>query len=62
MSLVDGEHLLVADAAADFAECVLSLLDDDRLWGRLQLEGRALIASTLSEAVVARGLETLFRV
>jgi len=62
MSLVDGEHLLVADAAVDFADCVLSLLDDDRLWGRLQLEGRALIASTLSEAVVARGLETLFRV
>jgi glycosyltransferase involved in cell wall biosynthesis len=62
MSLVDGEHLLVADAAANFAECVLSLLDDDELWGRLQRQGRALIGQTLSEAVVARRLEALFRV
>ena len=62
MSLLDDEHLLVADAAEDFAECVLSLLDDDGLWSRLQAQGRALIATTLSEAVVARRLETLFRV
>jgi len=62
MSLVDGEHLLVADAADDFADCVLSLLQDDALWCRLQAKGRALIEQTLSEAVVGRRLETLFRV
>jgi hypothetical protein len=62
MSLVDGEHLLVADAAGDFAESVLNLLDDDGLWARLQGEGRALIEKTLSPAVVARRLEALFRV
>ena len=61
MSLVDGAHLLVADTAEDFAESVLSLLDDDGLWGRLQTQGRALVESTLSESVVARRLETLFR-
>jgi O-antigen biosynthesis protein len=62
MSLVDGAHLLMADTAEEFAEAVLSLLDDDGLWGRLQTHGRALIESTLSETVVARRLEMLFRV
>jgi O-antigen biosynthesis protein len=62
MSLVDGEHVLVADAAEDFAECVLSLLDDDGLWIRLQAQGGALIEKTLSRAVVARRVEALFRV
>jgi hypothetical protein len=62
MSLVAGEHLLVADVAEDFAEAVLGLLQDDALWLRLQAQGRALIEATLSKAVVARRLETLFRV
>jgi hypothetical protein len=62
MCLADGEHVLVADRAADFANCVLSLLDDDGLWSHLQVRGRAHMESTLSEAVVARRLETLFRV
>jgi hypothetical protein len=62
MSLVDGEHLLVAETAEAFAEAVLSLLRDDALWCGLQADGRALIEATLSEAVVARRLETLFRV
>jgi glycosyltransferase involved in cell wall biosynthesis len=62
MSLVADEHLLVADMAEDFAEAVLSLLQDDALWRRLQAQGRALIQATLSKPVVARRLETLFRV
>jgi hypothetical protein len=62
MSLADGEHLLLADNARDFANCVLTLLDDDRLWGDLQVRGRAHMEGTLSEAVVARRVETLFRV
>ena len=62
MSLVDGEHLLIADAAEEFASCVLSLLNDDALWRRCQAQGRALVERTLSVAVVARRLETLFHV
>jgi glycosyltransferase involved in cell wall biosynthesis len=62
MSLVNGEHVLVADGAEDFAESVLSLLSDNGLWKHLQAQGRALTEATLSEAVVARRLETLFRV
>jgi glycosyltransferase involved in cell wall biosynthesis len=62
MSLVNGEHVLVADGAEDFAENVLSLLNDDGLWEHLQAQGRALTEATLSKAVVARRLETLFRV
>jgi hypothetical protein len=41
---------------------VLSLLSDNGLWKHLQAQGRALTEATLSEAVVARRLETLFRV
>ena len=62
MSAVDGQHLLVAESAEDFAERVLSLLEDDKLWRRLQERGRRLIEQTLSEAVVAARVETLFRV
>jgi glycosyltransferase involved in cell wall biosynthesis len=62
MSLVDGEHVLVADGATDFANCVVRLLHDDLLWTHLQVHGRAHMESTLSEAVVARRLERLFRV
>ena len=61
MSLVAGEHLLVADAPEDFAEHVLCLLRDDGLWSCLQTNGRALIEATLSETAVARRVETLFR-
>ena len=62
MSLMDGEHVLVADGAEDFAEHVLSLLRDDGLWKHLQAQARALSEATLSPAVVGRRMETLFRV
>jgi hypothetical protein len=62
MALVDGQHLLVADAAEDFAACVLSLLHDDKLWIRLQEQGRTMIENTLSVAAVSHRLETLFHV
>jgi glycosyltransferase involved in cell wall biosynthesis len=62
MGLEDGQHLLVAETAEEFADRVLTLLRDDALWRRLQQGGRALIEATLSEDVVARRLEALFRV
>jgi glycosyltransferase involved in cell wall biosynthesis len=62
MALEDGQHLLVAETAEEFADRVLTLLRDDALWGRLQLNGRALVKATLSEEVVTRRLEALFHV
>ena len=40
MGLVDGEHVLVADTAADFAQCVARLHEDEELWYRLRRAGR----------------------
>ena len=40
MHLRDGEDVLVADDAADFASAVLRLHDDEALWSRLAANGR----------------------
>ena len=40
MGLVDGEHCLIADSAADFAAAVQRLHDDRALWEKLRTNGR----------------------
>jgi hypothetical protein len=45
-----GEHVLIADDAAGFAEAVLSLHDDAALWQRLVAAARELIAERYGEA------------
>ncbi|WP_459696365.1 glycosyltransferase [Acidisoma sp. C75] len=62
MAAEDGRHLLIADDAAGFAEHVLALLEDDRLWRSLQENGHALIDATLSERAVAEQVARLFHV
>ncbi|MGH2859459.1 MAG: glycosyltransferase [Solirubrobacteraceae bacterium] len=47
MSLVDGEHALVADTAEDFAAAVIQLHRDRKLWERLRTRGRSHIAALL---------------
>jgi glycosyltransferase involved in cell wall biosynthesis len=46
LNLQSGEHVLVADSAADFAACMSKLLADEELWTRLAQQGRALVAQT----------------
>jgi len=41
LGLVDGEHVLVADDAATFAEGISRLLTDDDLWQGLKSSGRS---------------------
>jgi glycosyltransferase involved in cell wall biosynthesis len=41
LNLEDGVHVLVADDAAQFAECVERLLTDEELWEKLRLDGRS---------------------
>jgi sugar transferase (PEP-CTERM/EpsH1 system associated) len=45
LGVVDGEHLLVADTPAKFAEQVLRLLTDRTLYERLVTNGRALVVA-----------------
>ena len=44
LAVVSGEHLLVADAPADFAEAVVRLIEEDTLWSRLAEQGRTHVA------------------
>jgi len=60
MGLRDGEHVLVADAAADFAAQVLRLLRDDALWLRLADAGRSHVQQRFSPAATSDVLATLF--
>jgi O-antigen biosynthesis protein len=60
MSLKDGEHVLVADTAADFAAQVLRLLQDDRLWLGLSGAGRSHVESHFSQASAKLVLAGLF--
>jgi glycosyltransferase involved in cell wall biosynthesis len=44
LSVTDGEHLLIRDAAVDFAEAVDQLLAASSLWRRLRRNGKAAVA------------------
>jgi len=56
----DGEHLLVADDAAAFAQAVNRLLDDAALGQRLSAAGRQLVESRYSWERSAADLEQLW--
>jgi O-antigen biosynthesis protein len=59
MALEHGKHLLIADAAEEFAAAVLRLASDDDLWRRLQANGRRFIEETQSMAAVRGKLRAL---
>ncbi|MDO9173205.1 MAG: glycosyltransferase family 4 protein, partial [Actinomycetota bacterium] len=48
IEVVDGQHLLVADGAEEFAQAVVSVLDDRRLAEELGRNGRALVEAKYS--------------
>jgi glycosyltransferase involved in cell wall biosynthesis len=48
MHLVDGLDALVADDADGFADAVLRLYDDEALWNRIAINGRANVARHFS--------------
>lgn len=53
MGLKDGIHVLVADEEQAFATQVIRLLNEDDLWSRLSVAGRALIEKSFSIDVVS---------
>ena len=59
LALVPGEHFLAADAPAEFARAVLSLLRNEKERRRLAEAGRDLVERTGSWAQVARQFDSL---
>jgi len=43
LNVISGEHLLIADSADKFADCVIALLKDDALHDRLSVNGKLFV-------------------
>jgi sugar transferase (PEP-CTERM/EpsH1 system associated) len=61
ITILNGEHLLLADDPAAFTRSVLRLLDDEALASRLGRDGRALVEARYSWPSVLRELEPFMR-
>ncbi len=61
IAVTDGEHLLLADEPADFAEAVLRLLEDPALAARLGANGRRLAEEVYDYRVAYRPLDQVYR-
>jgi GT2 family glycosyltransferase/SAM-dependent methyltransferase/glycosyltransferase involved in cell wall biosynthesis len=59
MRLVNGEEVLVADEAEQFAEATVRVYRDEALWNTISANGRAYITRTLSPEVVERSVRRL---
>jgi polysaccharide biosynthesis protein PslH len=58
---VHGQHVLVADAAGDFAQQLIALLDREELRERLAMEGRQLVERRYSWQVIGDTLDAFYR-
>jgi O-antigen biosynthesis protein len=61
MDLVHGTHALIADGAADIAECVANLHEDRVLWERLAANARELAAQRWSPDAMRVRLQALLQ-
>ena len=59
LDVTPGEHLLIADAAADFAAAILRLLDNGDLAGRLARAAREVVSARFSWPRVTRRFEQI---
>ena len=62
LGLVDGEHALVADDAASFADAVVRVYQDRVLWQKLSENCQRHVAQHFSEAAVSSLLSEIFPV
>lgn len=60
MEVTPGQHLLVADSNADFADKVLALLDDEPLQRRLAVNARRLVETKYTWEASVRQLEYIY--
>ncbi len=58
---VPGEHLLAADDADEFAQAVISVLENPFLRFRLELAGRRLVEADYDWRIVDRGLQRTYK-
>ena len=61
LDVVDGEHLLLADTAAAFAEAVIRLLEDPELSARIAGAARALVEERYDWDTVAELQREIYR-
>ena len=61
MGLVHGEHVLVADNVAGFAEAVSNLYSDEEQWERLSVQGQQHVQELFGVNSAKRKLEDLVR-
>jgi glycosyltransferase involved in cell wall biosynthesis len=61
IEVADGQHLLIADGPEQFAQAVLSVLDDPALAERLGRHGRALVEAKYSWVSIVEELERFHR-
>ncbi len=59
MGLKHGEHLLIADDPKGFADCLVQLYLDERLWSRLAMNGKSFIERNFSPAAVSGALQRM---
>lgn len=59
MHIEDGRHALVAAASASFAESIRRLYEDEALWERLSLEGKALADQRFGLATATERFRTV---
>lgn len=60
ISVVDGEHLLVADSATELADAILRVMHDAELAAALGRAGRELVEREYGWGLIARGLEEFY--
>jgi glycosyltransferase involved in cell wall biosynthesis len=58
LDVIDGEHIMIADSAADFADRIERLLADSALRGKLGRAGRTLVAERYRWESLATKLES----
>lgn len=56
MYLQHGREVLIADSPQEFADAVVRLYNDPRLWGEMSLAGRQLLRERFSPEVIRAGL------
>jgi len=60
MCLQDGEHLLIGDDPNVFAQHVIALMQDDRLWIKMQAKAREFVEAQFSVRALTEKVEHLF--
>jgi len=60
MGLKNGENVLIADDAEEFAKKVIALYNDKDLWNRLSKNGKVYIEDNFSPEAIKKGLDDIF--